>query len=120
MKKSLILLVFSFFLSGFVIELLPQTVIEEEAGSKMAAQINNRGIAQYREGKLSDALNSFIAASEMDGTSWQPHYNCAVALVAMKRPNEALHHLELSKEIDPLNPMTLKFYTSLLRKVTRS
>ena len=122
MKKGgfLILLVLSFFLSGFVIELQPQTVIEEEASSKMAAQINNRGVWQYKEGKFSEALANFVGASEMDATLWQPHYNCAVALVAMRRPNEALYHLGLSKEIDPLNPVTLKFYTSLLQKVNRS
>lgn len=114
------LIVLSFFLSGYVVDLEPLFVIEEEAGSKVAAQMNNLGVQQYREGKFQEALGNFIIASEMDETLGAYHYNCAVAFVAMSRLEEALEHLGLSKEIDPDNTKTIDFYTGLIEKVRRS
>ncbi len=114
------MIVLSFFLSGYVVDLQPLLVIEEEAGSKIAAQMNNRGVQQYRGGKFQEALASFILASEMDETLGAYHYNCAVAFVAMSRLEEALDHLSLSKEIDPDNPKTIDLYTGLLEKVRRN
>lgn len=114
------LIVFSFFLSGYVVDLQPLFVIEEEAASEIAAQTNNLGVQQYREGKFQEALGNFILASEMDETLGAYHYNCAVAFVAMNRFKEALEHLGMSKEIEPDNTKTIEFYTSLLEKVQRS
>lgn len=111
------LIVLSFFLSGYVVDLQPLFVIEGEAGSKVAAQMNNLGVQQYREGKFQEALGNFILASEMDETFGVYHYNCAVVFVAMNRFKEALEHLEMSKEIDPDNTKTIDFYTNLLEKV---
>ncbi len=114
------LIVLSFFLSGYVVDLQPLFVIEEEAGSKIAAQMNNLGVQQYREGKFQEALAHFILASEKDETLGAYHYNCAVAFVAMGRFEEALEHLDMSKEIDPDNTKTIDFYSGLLDKVRRS
>lgn len=111
------LIVLSFFLSGYVVDLQPLFVIEGEAASKIAAQTNNLGVQQYREGKFQEALGNFILASEMDETLGAYHYNCAVVFVAMNRFKEALEHLEMSKEIDPDNTKTIDFYTNLLEKV---
>lgn len=111
------LLVLSFFLSGFVVDFQPQTIPENEGGSDMAVQLNNRGVKLFEERKFSAALASFLTASQMDRTLWQFHFNCAVALVAMGRLEEALSHLELSMDIDPDNPLAVKFYKDLRKKV---
>jgi len=111
------LLALSFFLSGYMIDLHPQIVAKGEAGSVVAAEVNNRGVDFYRDGKFHEALGAFIAASEMDETVWQPHFNCAVALAAMGKLEKALLHLELSMEIDPDNRLSLDFYQDLLNKV---
>lgn len=111
------LLVLSFFLSGYVVDLQPLTVTEMEGISRSAAFTNNQEIQQYREGKFFEAFVSFMAASGIDKNFWEAHYNCAVALVALGRLEEALHHLELSLQIDPDSLETLRFYSSLLPKV---
>lgn len=111
------LVIISFFLTGFVVDLQPQPVPEEEVVSARAAHLNNRGVDLYRQGKIPEALSNFIVASEMDETFWQGHYNCAVALIAMGNLREALHHLELSIEIDPENPVTQRLYEDLYWRV---
>lgn len=114
------LLVLSFGLSGYLADPQPLFVLEEDAGSKAAAHLNNAGVEQYKEGKLQEALADFIVASEMDETLGQYHYNCAVAFTAMGRFQDALNHLEMSKEIKPDDPRTIDFYTGLLEKARRS
>jgi tetratricopeptide (TPR) repeat protein len=106
-----------FFLTGFAAELQPQPVPEEKVVFGRAAHLNNRGVELYRQGKIQEALSSFIVASEMDDTFWQGHYNCAVALIAMKNLREALYHLELSLEIDPENPIAQRLYEDLYWRV---
>jgi tetratricopeptide (TPR) repeat protein len=107
----------SFFLMGFVVDLQPQPVPEEEVVLARAAHLNNRGVELYRQGKIQEALSNFIVASEMDDTFWQGHYNCAVALIAMRNLREALHHLALSIEIDPENPVAQRLYEDLYWRV---
>jgi len=107
------LLIVSFFLAGFVVNPAPEPVSEEEVVFAQAAHFNNRGVELYRQGKIQEALSNFIVASEMDDTFWQGHYNCAVALITMNNLREALHHLELSMEIDPENPVTQRLYEDL-------
>lgn len=106
-----------FFLTGFAPELQPQAVPEEEVVFARAAHLNNRGVELYRQGKIQEALSNFIVASEMDDTFWQGHYNCAIALIAMKNLRGALHHLELSIEIDPENPIAQRLYEGLYWRV---
>lgn len=74
-----------------------------------AAHLNN-WVELYRQGKIQEALSNFIVASETDDTFWQGHYNCAVALIKMRNLREALHHLEMSIEIDPENPVSQRLY----------
>ncbi|TAK09796.1 MAG: hypothetical protein EPO39_01585 [Candidatus Manganitrophaceae bacterium] len=107
----------SFFLTGFVADLRPQPVLEEEVVFTLAAHMNNRGVELYRQGNIQEALANFIVASEMDDTFWQGHYNCTIALIAMGNLKEALHHLEMSIEIDPENPLAHRLYEDLLWKV---
>ena len=111
------LVVFSFLLSGYMPALEPQSVLVEEAASPMAAHLNNRGVERYKQGQLQEALANFIIAAEMDETIWQGHYNCAVALIAAGKLREALHHLSLSMEIKPDNPLALRLYEDLLWRV---
>lgn len=112
------LLVLTFSLSGYVISPDTQRIVEEEAGSVMVAQLNNRGVEFYHQGKLPEALGSFITASQMDETIWEPHFNCAVTLVAMGRVDEAVRHLKLSIDIKSDNPLALEFFEGLLGKVS--
>lgn len=114
-----VLLIVAIFLSGFVIDVKPQTVFEGEAEA-VAAELNNQGVKLYEEQKYNQALANFVTASALDTGFWQGHYNCAVVLVAMGRLEEALHHLELSMEIDPWNPRILSFYRDLSQKVNRT
>lgn len=109
--------IISFFLTGFVLDFQPQPVPVEEVVFAQAARLNNRGVELYRQGKIQEALSNFIVASEMDDTFWQGHYNCAVALIAMRNLREALHHLELSIEIDPENPVSRRLYEDLYWRV---
>lgn len=111
------LLTISFFLTGFLADFRPQPVVEEEVRFTEAAHLNNRGVELYRQGNIQEALANFIVASEMDDTFWQGHYNCAVALIAVGNLNEALHHLEMSLEIDPENPTTHRLHEELLWKI---
>lgn len=111
------LVIASFFLTGFVADLQPQPVREKEVVFAQAAHFNNRGVELYRQGSIQEALANFIIAADMDDTFWQGHYNCSVALIAMGKLEEALHHLEMSIEIDPENPMALHLYEDLLWKV---
>lgn len=111
------LVIVFFFLIGFVAALQPEPVPEEEVVFARAAHLNNRGVELYRQGKIQEALSNFIVASEMDDTFWQGHYNCAVALIAMKNLREALHHLEMSIEIDPENPVSRRLYEDLYWRV---
>ncbi|MDC4206579.1 MAG: tetratricopeptide repeat protein [Candidatus Manganitrophus sp.] len=111
------LVIVFFFLIGFVAALQPEPVPEEEVVFAQAAHLNNRGVELYRQGKIQEALSNFIVASEMDDTFWQGHYNCAVALIAMKNLKEALHHLEMSMEIDPENPVSRRLYEDLYWRV---
>lgn len=111
------LVIVSFFLAGFVVDLRPEPVWEEEAAFALAAHMNNRGVDLYRQGNLQEALANFIVASEMDDTFWQGHYNCAIALIRMGDLKEALRHLEMSIEIDPENPMSQRLYEDLFWKV---
>ncbi len=111
------LVIVSFFLAGFVVDLRPEPVLEEEVTFALAAHMNNRGVDLYRQGSLQEALANFIVASEMDDTFWQGHYNCAVALIRMGNLKEALYHLEMSIEIDPQNPMSQRLYEDLFWKV---
>lgn len=111
------LVIVFFFLIGFVAALQPEPVPEEEVVFAKAAHLNNRGVELYRQGKIQEALSNFIVASEMDDTFWQGHYNCAVALIAMKNLKEALHHLEMSMEIDPENPVSRRLYEDLYWRV---
>lgn len=111
------LVIVFFFLIGFVAALQPEPVPEEEVVFARAAHLNNRGVELYRQGKIQEALSNFIVASEMDDTFWQGHYNCAVALIAMKNLREALHHLEMSIEIDPENPISRRLYEDLYWRV---
>lgn len=111
------LVIVFFFLIGFVAALQPEPVPEEEVVFARAAHLNNRGVELYRQGKIQEALSNFIVASEMDDTFWQGHYNCAVALIAMKNLREALHHLEMSIEIDPENPVSQRLYEDLYWRV---
>ncbi|MCG3116383.1 MAG: hypothetical protein LLH30_11950 [Candidatus Manganitrophus sp. SA1] len=111
------LVIVSFFLIGFVAALQPEPVPEEEVVFAQAAHLNNRGVELYRQGKIQEALSNFIVASEMDDTFWQGHYNCAVALIAMKNLKEALHHLEMSMQIDPENPVSRRLYEDLYWRV---
>ena len=113
------LLVLFLFTSGFVSDFSPQTVPEEEGISEEARQLNNQGVAFYFDRKLPEALGSFVMAASLDKHFWQGHYNCAIVLAAMGKPEEAIHHLDLSLDIDPYNPMTLAFYIDLLDKVDR-
>ena len=111
------LAIFSFFLAGFVVDLRPQPVLEKEVVFSQAAHFNNRGVALYQQGQLQEALANFIIAAELDDTFWQGHYNCSVALIATGNLKEALHHLEMSLEIDPENPIALRLYEDLFWKV---
>jgi tetratricopeptide (TPR) repeat protein len=113
------LLIFFLLTSGFVSDYWPQTVSEEEGVLEEARQLNNQGVAFYHDRKLPEALASFVMAASLDKHFWQGHYNCAIVLAAMGKTEKALHHLDLSLDIDPYNPMTLAFYIDLLDKVNR-
>lgn len=107
-------MVLSLFLGVYLNDIEPQSVSEEEVFSPQAADLNNMGVALYKHGNLREALSNFIVASEMDHTFWQGHYNCAVALIALGNPAEAMHHLKMSIEIDPENPVSRRLYQELL------
>jgi len=104
----------SLFLGVYMADLEPQSVLQEEAFSPQAADLNNMGVELYKHGNFREALSNFIIASEMDHTFWQGHYNCAVALIALGNPAEAMHHLKMSIEIDPKNPVSRRLYQELL------
>ncbi|MFQ5580880.1 MAG: hypothetical protein ACE5FZ_09725 [Nitrospiria bacterium] len=122
MKKIIFctLIVSVFFATGFVIDLQPILVTEADGVSESVSQLNNEGVHLYKKGRFSEALIQFSAAAEIDALFWEAHYNCAVALVAMKKPEEALRHIELSRAIEPENMKTIEFYLSLLEKVNQS
>jgi tetratricopeptide (TPR) repeat protein len=107
------------FASGFVSDFWPQAVPQEEGISEEARRLNNQGVELYRERKLPEALASFATAASLDRRFWQGHYNCAVVLAAMGKPEEALRHLDLSLDVDPYNPMTLAFYVDLVGKINQ-
>ncbi len=111
------LMVLSLFAGAYLSDLEPQPVLPEEAFSAQAADLNNQGVALYKHGSVREALSNFIIASEIDHTFWQGHYNCAVALIALGNPAEAMHHLRMSIEIDPENPVSRRLYQELLWEV---
>ena len=111
------LMVLSVFLIGDMIAPEPQSVLKEEVFLPQAAELNNRGVALYKHGSVREALSHFIIASEMDHTFWQGHYNCAVALIALGNPAEAMDHLKMSIEIDPENTISQRLYQELFWKV---
>ncbi len=115
-----VLIVSTLFISGFVTDLQPIMVTEEDGISESVTQLNNEGVRLFRGGKLSEALGRFNAAAEIDELFWEAHYNCAVALVAMEKPEEALRHIKLSRTIDPKNLKILEFYLSLIEKVNQN
>lgn len=114
------LIVSTLFMAGFVTDLQPIMVTEEDGVSESVTQLNNEGVRLFKEGRFSEALTHFIAAAGIDELFWEAHYNCAVALVAMEEPEEALRHIELSRTIDPENLKTFEFYLSLLEKVNQN
>lgn len=111
------LMALSLFAGAYLSDLEPQSVLLEEAFSAQAADLNNKGVALYKRGSVREALSNFIVASEIDDTFWQGHYNCAVALIALGHPAEAMHHLRMSIEIDPENPLSQRLYQELLWNV---
>ncbi|MFQ5949591.1 MAG: tetratricopeptide repeat protein [Nitrospiria bacterium] len=111
------MVVSSIFLVGFMTDVEPIAVTVEEGVSEKAVKVNNRGVDLFKEGKLVEAFANFVTAAEIDELFWEAHYNCAVALLAMGKPEEALHHLELSLAIDPEKSETIQFYNNLLEKI---
>ena len=114
-----VMLVLFFLLGGFVVEFQPQLILEENGGFSQVAQMNNQGIDQFKENNFPKALGSFVFAAQLNQEVWQPHFNCAVTLVAMGRSDEAIDHLELSLDIDPFNALAWEFYRDLIEKVNR-
>lgn len=104
-------------LSGFASFPEPQAIPEGEGGFSAAVPFNRRGIEEYRWGAFEGALANFTEAADMDDSFWQPHFNCAVALVRMGRLEEALVHLEASLRVDPDNPVIINFYDQLAERV---
>lgn len=111
------LLALSFFLRGSALVLLPLTVARGEAAMATAAEVNNRGVEQFKRGEFLDALVDFMTSSQMDKTLWKYHYNCAVVLLSAGNIEEARDHLDQSKRIDPGNPEMRRYHAPLMREI---
>ncbi|HIE66034.1 MAG: hypothetical protein ABGX83_04905 [Nitrospira sp.] len=122
MKKWVlgILIVSTLFVAGLVSDMQPLMVAAEDGVSESVAQLNNEGVRLFKKGRFSEALTRFVASAEIDELFWEAHYNCALALVAMKKPEEALRHIELSLTVDPENLKVIEFYLNLLDKVNQN
>lgn len=105
------------FLNGFAIFPELQAITEEEGAFSTAVRSNQLGIEEYKRGAFEEALAYFTEAADMDDRLWQPHFNCAVSLVKMGFPEEALVHLEASLQVDPENPIIIQFYDRLAERV---
>jgi tetratricopeptide (TPR) repeat protein len=84
-----------------------------------AALLNDQGVGLYHEGRLEEALGSFILASQMDPSFAIAHYNCAVVLTTRGSKgdlDEAMRHLEWSSNLDPANEDIREFLLELLGK----
>jgi len=87
--------------------------------SKSAALLNNQGVELYHNGRLEEALGSFILASHVDPTFATAHYNCAVVLTTRGFRGdleEAIRHLEWSYYLDPENMDIQEFLLELMER----
>jgi tetratricopeptide (TPR) repeat protein len=87
--------------------------------SESAAALNDQGVQLYYEGRLEEALSSFIMASEMDPYFAVAHYNCAVVFTTRGFKGdleEAIRHLDWAYGIDPFNQDVLNFLEELIKK----
>jgi tetratricopeptide (TPR) repeat protein len=85
-----------------------------------AALLNDQGVQLYHEGRLEEALGSFIMASHTDPAFAIAHYNCAVVLTTRGFKGdveEAMRHLEWSYNLDPDNEAIEGFLIELMNQV---
>jgi Flp pilus assembly protein TadD len=60
--------------------------------------------AEWRSGRLEDAVRDFDAAIGLDPNSFSAHYNLGLLYLQQKEPTSALPHLERAAQLEPENP----------------
>jgi tetratricopeptide (TPR) repeat protein len=88
-----------------------------------AALLNDRGVELYYDGRLEEALGSFILASQTDPSFAIAHFNCAVVLTTRGFKGdieEAIWHLKRSHNLDPTNRVIREFLLELIRMAHRA
>lgn len=84
--------------------------------ARSAAALNDQGVRLYYEGRLEQALGSFILSSELDPYFAVAHYNCAVVLTTRGFQGDletAVQHLQWAYRIDPGDEMIQEFLLEL-------
>lgn len=83
---------------------LQRALVRAEANGDRRAQANllvKLGLLQRSLGRESEATASFLAATELDGDSWEAHYNLGVSLLEAGQTNDAVGPLTTAEELAP-------------------